>query len=140
MNVIFNSKNMDRRYFLTYYYLSLHHAGSETDTKAVHNHPGLRANEHEGVCYVSSRRGTSLVLFDGNTYTPNQKPMPGQASRNWKCSMYYKEKCRARVTTRQSGHTEFIRAAYAMHTHPKLFPEFAQTDLCRDEESFDVWN
>lgn len=84
----------------------------------------LRANEIQGVCYVSSKRGTHLVLYEGNTFTPNQKLTTGKAVRNWKCSLYYKEKCRARVITRQEGDMEFIRAAVTTHTHPKRFPQF----------------
>lgn len=32
--------------------------------------------------------------YQGNTYTPNEKMFDGQGSRAWKCSMYYKLKCR----------------------------------------------
>lgn len=82
-----------------------------------------RTRELEGVRYVTSKRGTKLVLFAGNTFTPNERPHPGQVSRNWKCSMYYKTKCRARVITRhQNGH-EYIRPAFPVHTHPTQFPQ-----------------
>lgn len=77
----------------------------------------------EPVDYVASKRGTHLVLYDGNTYTPNEKPFPGQSTRNWKCSMYYKSKCRARVITKEVNNTEVLRVAVSEHTHSSMFPQ-----------------
>lgn len=82
---------------------------------------------------MSSKRGTHLVLFDGNTYTPNERAYPGQYSRNWKCSLYYKCKCRARIITReflkQGNRKEVIKVAVADHTHPQVYPQYSQQIL-----------
>lgn len=85
--------------------------------------------EEESVHYVSSKRGTQLVMYDGNTYTPNEKSYPGQYSRNWKCSMYYKCKCKARVITRETNNIEVIRMAVAEHTHPQMYPQYSKKSL-----------
>lgn len=37
--------------------------------------------------------------------------------------MYYKYKCRARVTTRHFGDREYIKSSSVEHTHAKIFPE-----------------
>lgn len=68
--------------------------------------------------YVPSKRGTNLILYDGNTYTPNDKIQPGHLSRSWKCSQYYRQKCKARIVTKN----DTIRVAVAMHTHEPMFP------------------
>lgn len=78
---------------------------------------------HETAVYVTSKRGTQLVFYDGNTYTPNEKSYPGQGSRNWKCSQYYKSKCKARVITREINNRDVIRSAIIEHTHPKVYPQ-----------------
>lgn len=81
-----------------------------------------RAKEIEGVQYIRSKRGTEQVLFDGNTFTPNEKNSEGSGSRTWKCSMYYKLKCRSRVTTRRVGSKEFLKPSNRPHNHDRLFP------------------
>lgn len=83
-------------------------------------HQVHRTRELKGVQYVSSKRGTQLVLFNGNTYTPNEKPGTSGV-RNWKCSMYYKMKCKARVITRRLNGKEYLRPAYEFHTHYKQY-------------------
>lgn len=82
-----------------------------------------KSSYHETAVYVTSKRGTQLVFYDGNTYTPNEKPYPGQGSRNWKCSQYYKSKCKARVITREINNRDVIRSAVIEHTHPKIYPQ-----------------
>lgn len=81
-----------------------------------------KPKEIEGVQYILSKRGTTHVLFEGNTYTPNEKDFDGQGSRTWKCSMYYKLKCRARISTRRNGLKEYIKPSMHKHNHEKLFP------------------
>lgn len=51
--------------------------------------------------YVQSARGTMMIQYQGNTYVPNEKVGLPNRKRNWKCSLYYKHKCRARVTTKE---------------------------------------
>lgn len=82
-----------------------------------------KSSYHEAAVYVTSKRGTQLVFYDGNTYTPNEKSYPGQGSRNWKCSQYYKSKCKARVITREINNRDVIRSAITEHTHPKMYPQ-----------------
>lgn len=82
-----------------------------------------KSSFHEAAVYVTSKRGTQLVFYDGNTYTPNEKSYPGQGSRNWKCSQYYKSKCKARVITREINNRDVIRCAITEHTHPKVYPQ-----------------
>lgn len=83
----------------------------------------MRRGELEGVRYIISKRGTEHVLFEGNTYTPNEKSFEGRSIRTWKCTMYYKYKCRARVTTRHFGDKQFIKASLVDHTHAKIYPD-----------------
>ncbi|XP_055704668.1 modifier of mdg4-like isoform X37 [Phlebotomus papatasi] len=75
-------------------------------------------DEKSSIVYVPSKRGTNLILYDGNTYTPNDKIQPGHLSRSWKCSQYYRQKCKARIVTKN----DTIRVAVAMHTHEPMFP------------------
>lgn len=70
--------------------------------------------------YTTSRRGTQLVVHKENTYTPNEKFRLGQKSRDWKCSMYYKAKCPARLVTMASDMGETIRVTCDIHTHPPM--------------------
>lgn len=81
-----------------------------------------KPKEIEGVQYIRSKRGTDHVLYDGNAFTPNEKNSDGQGSRTWKCSMYYKLKCRARITTRRIGLREFLKPSVHSHNHAKLYP------------------
>lgn len=83
----------------------------------------MKVGETEGVQYIISRRGTEQVLYKGNTYTPNEKAELGRTFRTWKCSMYYKSKCKARITTRYVGDKEFIRPSYVEHSHQDMFPD-----------------
>nr|XP_029723248.1 FLYWCH-type zinc finger-containing protein 1-like [Aedes albopictus] len=84
-------------------------------TKPLHNHT-------RNVIYVLSKRGTKHLFHDGNTYTPNERPYPGQRSRTWKCSLYYRLKCRARIVTSEAGGLPKLRVVVAEHTHSKVFP------------------
>lgn len=95
----------------------------------------LRQGETEGVRYILSKRGTEHVLYEGNTYTPNEKLLQGRCVRTWKCSMYYKYKCRARVTTRHFGDKEFIKSTFVEHTHAKLFPNDLPEQI---KDDFDI--
>lgn len=83
----------------------------------------LRDDEIEGVQYILSKRGTEHVLYEGNTYTPNEKSSISRSSRTWKCSMYYKFKCKARVVTRFIDNKEFLRPPHMEHTHERIFPD-----------------
>ncbi|TDG44617.1 hypothetical protein AWZ03_008938 [Drosophila navojoa] len=71
--------------------------------------------------YVRSSRGTDLVFFEGNTYTPNEKLREGQKSRDWKCSMYHKAKCRARLNTRITDLGDLIHMTSQKHTHTPMY-------------------
>ncbi|KRF78290.1 uncharacterized protein Dvir_GJ26406, partial [Drosophila virilis] len=82
--------------------------------------------------YVRSNRGTDLVYYEGNTYTPNEKLRAGQKSRDWKCSMYHKAKCRARLVTRITSQGDLIHVTSYRHTHPVMFM------LQQQQESLDV--
>ncbi|XP_053954827.1 uncharacterized protein LOC128861002 [Anastrepha ludens] len=73
------------------------------------------------VQYVRSRRGTHLVLYKYNTYTPNEKVRDGRLSRDWKCSMYHKAKCRARLVTRQTLSGDVIHITSDKHTHKPMY-------------------
>lgn len=69
--------------------------------------------------FIVSGRGTSLIAYEGNTYVPNEKnPLPNRR-RNWKCSQYYKLKCRARVTTKDGN----LKVPCPDHTHEPWFFE-----------------
>lgn len=81
-----------------------------------------KPSEIEGVNYIISKRGTDHVLFEGNTFTPNEKYSDNRTSRSWKCSWYYKLKCRARVSTRYIGIKEYIRPSCLAHNHPNMLP------------------
>ena len=70
----------------------------------------------ESYTYVFSKRGTKLILYDGNSYTPNDKE--GLEKRNYKCSQYYKAKCKARLSTNKNG---VMRIIYGLHSHNKVF-------------------
>lgn len=78
--------------------------------------------EIEGVQYIRSKRGTDQVLFEGNAYTPNEKSSNESGSRTWKCSMYYKFKCKSRITTRHVGSKEYVRPSNHQHNHQDLHP------------------
>lgn len=80
-------------------------------------------NYMNGVSYVKSKRGGYHILYDGYTFTPNDKPFPGQKSRNWKCTMYYKLKCRARIVTYDSPNGTTLRLGHIGHTHDRIIPE-----------------
>lgn len=82
----------------------------------------MKQQEIEGVQYIQSKRGTDHVLFEGNTYTPNEKMSDSQGARTWKCSMYYRLKCRARLTTRRVGDKEYLKPSAHVHNHDKLYP------------------
>ncbi|XP_017023374.1 uncharacterized protein [Drosophila kikkawai] len=71
--------------------------------------------------YVRSNRGTDLVYHEGNTYTPNEKLRQGQKSRDWKCSMYHKAKCRARLVTKLTHGGDIIHVTSNLHTHPTMY-------------------
>lgn len=89
----------------------------------------MKQDEIEGVTYIQSKRGTVLVLHEGNSFTPNEKTLKGQTCRSWKCSMYYKLKCRARITTRKHGSKELLRPSLHDHNHPELFPKLKSNTL-----------
>ncbi|KPU80841.1 uncharacterized protein Dana_GF28096, partial [Drosophila ananassae] len=76
--------------------------------------------------YVRSNRGTDLVYYEGNTYTPNEKLREGQKSRDWKCSMYHKAKCRARLVTRYSPYGDIIHVTCNVHTHLNMYMSQSQ--------------
>lgn len=78
------------------------------------------------IIYVLSKRGTKHLFFDGNTYTPNERPYPGQRSRTWKCTLYYRLKCRARIVTSEANGLPKLRVVVAEHTHEKLFPHLSE--------------
>lgn len=69
--------------------------------------------------FVLSKRGTRLVYLDGNTFTPNDKKTEGK--RDWKCSMYYKKNCKARVTTFTNENNETSVRLVSDHSHDKIF-------------------
>ncbi|XP_020813804.1 uncharacterized protein LOC110188421 [Drosophila serrata] len=77
--------------------------------------------------YVRSNRGTDLVYYEGNTYTPNEKLRQGQKSRDWKCSMYHKAKCRARLVTRLTLGGDIIHVTSNLHTHPSMYTNTQKT-------------
>lgn len=81
-----------------------------------------KQSEIQGVSYILSKRGTEHVLFEGNTFTPNEKFSENRLARTWKCSWYYKHKCRARVATRFIGDKEYIRPSCLPHNHSNMFP------------------
>ncbi|XP_026845164.1 uncharacterized protein LOC6598815 [Drosophila persimilis] len=78
--------------------------------------------------YVRSRRGTGLVYYEGNTYTPNEKLREGQKSRDWKCSMYHKAKCRARLVTRHTRIGDLIHVTSRLHTHPRMYDHLHKSE------------
>lgn len=72
--------------------------------------------------FVQSKRGTLLVYYEGNTFTPNDKRLDGK--RSYKCSMYYKMACKARLITSVGANNHTILKMTAQHSHPKIY----QTD------------
>lgn len=102
-----------------------------THTHTVSNHviylfTGTRRrpkpDEIEGVVYAQSKRGAVHVLYNGSSYTPNEKSINSSGCRTWKCSMYYKYKCRARLTTRTFGNKEYLKPSAHEHNHDHLYP------------------
>ena len=79
--------------------------------------------------YVLSKRGTKLILYDGNTYTPNDKEGLSKKSRNYKCSQYYRFKCKARLATCENSD---LRVICALHSHSKIY--------CTEQEIADKLN
>ncbi|KAL9893483.1 uncharacterized protein ACN427_007581, partial [Glossina fuscipes fuscipes] len=73
--------------------------------------------------YITSRRGTQLVFFKHNTYTPNSKLKPYTRSRDWKCSMYHKAKCKARLVTKFTTIGDIIHETSTFHTHQPMYPD-----------------
>lgn len=69
--------------------------------------------------FVYSKRGTKLVYYQGNTFTPNDKKTEGR--RDWKCSMYYKKNCRARLRTITNKNNETTVTLVPEHTHPRVY-------------------
>lgn len=69
--------------------------------------------------FVYSKRGTKLVYFQGNTFTPNDKKTEGR--RDWKCSMYYKKNCRARLRTLTNKNNETTVTLIPEHSHPIVY-------------------
>jgi hypothetical protein len=78
--------------------------------------------------FVLSKRGTKLVYLDGNTFTPNDKKTEGK--RDWKCSMYYKKNCKARVTTFTSTDEGKTTARLVSdHSHEKIYDSQKSVEL-----------
>lgn len=74
----------------------------------------------ESFRFVNSKRGTKHILFDGNTYTPNDKKISGR--KDWKCSQYYKKQCRARIQTLDANSiSSGLRVLTAMHSHDAIY-------------------
>lgn len=96
---------------------------------AAFKHHKINQKETEGVIYILSKRGTEHVLFEGNTYTPNEKSINDQGIRTWKCSKYFKLKCKSRVTTRRIGSKEYIRPSIHEHNHPDEHPSTIKIDI-----------
>lgn len=67
--------------------------------------------------YLCNKRNKLKVFYGGNVYVANEKVQVRNRRRNWKCSMYYKEKCKARVTITPSGQLD---VPVVTHTHPPL--------------------
>ncbi|XP_062698321.1 FLYWCH-type zinc finger-containing protein 1-like [Aedes albopictus] len=120
---------------------ALHSHGPKTGSDQQWKHESetvdfLRCEEDEeaminttpecNIIYVLSKRGTKHLFFDGNTYTPNERPYPGQRSRTWKCTLYYRLKCRARIVTSEANGLPKLRVVVAEHTHEKLFPHLSE--------------
>lgn len=61
------------------------------------------------------------MLHEYNTYTPNEKVRDGRLSRDWKCSMYHKAKCRARLVTKHTFTGDVIHVTSAIHTHKPMY-------------------
>nr|XP_043067816.1 uncharacterized protein LOC122321561 isoform X2 [Drosophila bipectinata] len=87
----------------------------------IYNNMHFFAGTSKLAQYVRSNRGTDLVYYEGNTYTPNEKLREGQKSRDWKCSMYHKAKCRARLVTRYSPNGDIIHVTCNVHTHLTMY-------------------
>ncbi|XP_055594997.1 modifier of mdg4-like isoform X44 [Uranotaenia lowii] len=96
--------------------------GTESYTEGTSTDQAAQAS----IIYVLSKRGTKHLFYDGNTYTPNERPFPGQRSRTWKCTLYYRLKCRARVVTTETYGKPRLRVVVAEHTHDKVFPHLSQ--------------
>lgn len=69
--------------------------------------------------FVLSKRGTRQIFYEGNTFTPNDKKTGGK--RDWKCSLYYKQSCRARLTTFTSENNETTVRLISNHSHPNVY-------------------
>lgn len=69
--------------------------------------------------FVQSKRGSIQVFYDGNTYTPNDKKLDGK--RSYKCSMYYKKNCKARLITKLGLNNQTTLKVSSEHTHPKMY-------------------
>lgn len=55
----------------------------------------------------------------GNTFTPNDKKTEGR--RDWKCTMYYKQRCKARLRTLTTANNETQVNLFSEHSHPVVY-------------------
>lgn len=71
--------------------------------------------------FVVSKRGTTQVFYDGNTFTPNEKgDLPHHGRKTWKCTQYYKQNCKARLTTTIRNGQSLLKSS-AIHSHSKMY-------------------
>lgn len=90
---------------------------------------------NDKVVFIKSKRGTHLLVFDGNPYTPNEKLDPNEPNRSWKCCLYYKNQCKARLRTyRKDGYTWFF--SKSGHNHIKKYPGLS----IKDSNNTDISN
>lgn len=68
-----------------------------------------------------TKRGTTQIFYDGNTFTPNEKGIPNEGRKTWKCSQYYKQNCKSRISTTARNGQTFLKINNAEHSHPKLY-------------------
>lgn len=59
------------------------------------------------------------MFYEGNTFTPNDKKSVGR--RDWKCSMYYKANCRARLITCTTESNQTTGRLIGVHSHPRIY-------------------
>ncbi|KAG5672368.1 hypothetical protein PVAND_002500 [Polypedilum vanderplanki] len=99
-------------------------------SKPIHSHPCDINCNNPIFRFVQSKRGSMQIFYNGNTYTPNDKI--GGDKRWWKCSMYYRKACKARIQTVTSFDNQtLLKISRPEHTHPKMYQSSSKKSKTR---------
>lgn len=71
--------------------------------------------------FITTQRGSKLLYLNGYKYTPNQKDVPHQKRKDYKCSMYHRLKCKARAIITGIPEQVKIRGFHNHHPDETVF-------------------